>query len=107
MMTLPPLEDLSNLIDEHSNFPTEADLASRGIDERIPPVIDLPITYINKVQHSKRRSPKLHSPPSWPSTPLSTRRNGSRPLAVHARRPPSPLRAPVRNPRRTPPSSEW
>ena len=27
MMTLPPLEDLSNLIDEHSNFPTEADLA--------------------------------------------------------------------------------
>ncbi|KAL1530322.1 hypothetical protein AB1Y20_001231 [Prymnesium parvum] len=53
MMNLPPLESLSTLVDEFSNFPQDSDLGLRGLDERIPTVIDLPITYINKLLYQR------------------------------------------------------
>ena len=70
MMRLPPLEDLSTIVDEFSRVPDERGWVW-GEDEQIPTVVDLPITFVSKLLHSE---PTHSEPASWGNGTLARRR---------------------------------
>ena len=76
MMNLPPLEDITNIVDPFSETPAED--GAWGQEDRIPPITDLPVTYVNRLLHRPRRPAR-----SVPSSMLPGRGN------LHAGRSPS------------------
>jgi phosphatidylinositol glycan class P protein len=70
MMRLPPLEDLSTIVDEFSKLPDEREWAWG--EEAIPTVVDLPITYASKLIFTEDAEGRARTPALVAANPPAT-----------------------------------